>query len=253
MTKNTKKRERIVRCSGTAVVEAVPLLDREAREILEKLKFGNMMKVNLETLKRRDIIEAIYLKTEVVDGKIQIHISDEITIDVTIKRIEEILGLPRNEEGESVHLPESAPNQVCDLFLQHPEIGKVATKNGGKSKPSLKNMLIGATDLKQLMMKVDSKMKVRCFLMILLNRLLMPASGFHLNDKQVKLAWDLDCVAQMDWCKLVFEDLSDCIKNKHIEATSFSGCSLVLLVSSFNSSFVLHCVWFLVSNDSCTG
>lgn len=118
------KKERIVRCSPRAVAEAVALLDEEARRILEEdLKFHNMMKVDLDSLKRRDIVEAIYHKTEVVDGKIEIHISDDITIEVTIKRIEEILGLPRGtEEGESVHLPASAPNLVCDLFLQHPEI-----------------------------------------------------------------------------------------------------------------------------------
>jgi hypothetical protein len=83
-------------------------------------------------------------------------------------------------------------------------------------------------------MKVDSKVKVRCFLMILLNRVVIPASGFHLNDKQASLAWDLDCVAKIDWCKLVFEHLSDSIKNKYKDS-DFSGCSLVLLVSSFNS------------------
>lgn len=102
-------------------------------------------------------------------------------------------------------------------------------------------MLIGATDLQKLMKMVDSKMKVRCFLMILLNRVLMPASGFHLNDKQATLAWDLDCVAKIDWCKLVFEHLSDCIEDLSdcdLEASTYSGCSLVLLVSSFNSSFV---------------
>jgi hypothetical protein len=61
-----------------------------------------MMKVDLDSLKRRDIVEAIYNKTEVVNGKIMIHISDNITIEVTIKKIEEILGLPRGtEEGES--------------------------------------------------------------------------------------------------------------------------------------------------------
>lgn len=241
MDKRTKKIERTVRCSGKEIAEAVPLLDVEARQILEALKFHNMMKVELQTLKRRDIVEAIYQKTEVVDDKIEIHISDDITIDVTIERIEEILGLPRNEEGESVQLPASAPNLVCDLFLQHPEIGKVATNKGGKSKTNLKSMLIGANDLKKLMGKVDSKMKARLFLMILLNRLLMPASGFHLNDKQVKLAWDLDCVAKMDWCKLVFEDLSDCIKNKDLEATTYSGCAPVLLVSSSFVSFLPFC------------
>jgi hypothetical protein len=239
MNKRTKKIERNVRCSGKEIARAVPVLDAKARQILEALKFHNMMKVKLGTLKKRDIVEAIYEKTEVVDEKIEIHISDNKTIDVTIERIEEILGLPQNEEGESVQLPASAPSLVCDLFLKHPEIGKVA--KGGKSKTNLKSMLIGPNDLIKLMEKVDSKMKARLFLMILLNRLLMPASGFHLNDKQVKLAWDLDCVKKMDWCKLVFEDLSDCIKNKDLETKSYSGCALVLLVSSSFVSFLPFC------------
>jgi hypothetical protein len=174
----------------------------------------------------------------VVDDKIQIHISDDNTIDVTIERIEEILGLPRNEEGESVQLSASAPSQVCNLFLKHGKVDK-----GGKSKPNLKNMRIGASDLINLMEKgdLDPTMKARLFLMIVLNRLLMPASGFHLNEQQVKLAWDLDCVKKLDWCKLVFEDLSGCIKDKHHEPKSFSGCAIVLLVSSSFVSFLPFC------------
>jgi hypothetical protein len=238
MDKRTKKVERDVRCSGKEVARAVPILDAEAKQILEDLKFHNMMKVEVETLKRRDIVEAIYGKTEVVDDKIQIHISDDNTIDVTIERIEEILGLPRNEEGESVQLPASAPSQVCNLFLKHGKVDK-----GGKSKPNLKNMRIGASDLINLMEKgdLDPTMKARLFLMIVLNRLLMPASGFHLNEQQVKLAWDLDCVKKLDWCKLVFEDLSGCIKDKHHEPKSFSGCAIVLLVSSSFVSFLPFC------------
>jgi hypothetical protein len=41
------------------------LWDEEARRILEEdLKFHNMMKVDLDSLKRRDIVEAIYNKIE---------------------------------------------------------------------------------------------------------------------------------------------------------------------------------------------
>lgn len=97
---------------------------------------------------------------------------------------------------------------------------------------------IGASDLLGLMDVVDTKMKVRCFLMIVLNRLLIPSSGFHLNDRQAQIAWDLGSVEKIDWCKLVFEDLKDCIKNRRNDTDNCSGCSIVLLVSSFNSSFV---------------
>jgi hypothetical protein len=153
---------------------------------------------------------------------------------VTVKRIEEILGLPRGIEGEEVILPKSAHKQVLDLFLRYPD----TLNKDVPSKPNFKNSLIGAKNLINLMKKVpDSKDKVRCFLMVLLNRVLIPASGFYLNERQAALAWDLECVAKTDWCKVVFDDLSDCIVNKHSD-TNFSGCSLVLVVSSFNSSFV---------------
>jgi len=159
-----------------------------------------------------------------------------MTIDVTIERIEQILGLPRGtEEGKSVTLPTSAPNQVIDLFLQH---GKSKKAIPSAKKPTLKNMAIGAADLLDLMEVVDTKMKVRCFLMIVLNKFLIPSSGSHLNDRQAQIAWDLDSVVKIDWCKLVFEDLKDCIKNRYDDNNNCSGCSIVLLVSSFNSSFV---------------
>jgi hypothetical protein len=227
--------DRKVKCSLKAVAQAVGFLGDEATRILkDDLKFHNMMGLDLDSLKRRDIVEIIYNRTEVVDGTIVTHISNEQRIVVTVKRIEEILGLPRGIEGEEVILPKSAHKQVLDLFLQYPD----TLNKDVPSKPNFKNSLIGAKNLINLMKKVpDSKDKVRCFLMVLLNRVLIPASGFHLNERQAALAWDLECVAKTDWCKVVFDDLSDCIVNKHSD-TNFSGCSLVLVVSSFNSSFV---------------
>uniref|UniRef100_K3Z309 Ubiquitin-like protease family profile domain-containing protein n=1 Tax=Setaria italica TaxID=4555 RepID=K3Z309_SETIT len=218
--------DRKVKCSLKAVAQAVGFLGDEATRILkDDLKFHNMMGLDLDSLKRRDIVEIIYNRTEVVDGTIVTHISNEQRIVVTVKRIEEILGLPCGIEGEEVILPKSAHKQVLDLFLQYPD----TLNKDVPSKPNFKNSLIGAKNLINLMKKVpDSKDKVRCFLMVLLNRVLIPASGFHLNERQAALAWDLECVAKTDWCKVVFDDLSDCIVNKHRD-TNFSGCSLVLL------------------------
>lgn len=231
---------RDLRWSAKIVGSAVKILEKdpEAKRILqEDLKFGNMMMVNLDTLRRRDIIETIYNNSQwdKEGGKIVTRING-VTIDVTIERIEQILGLPRGtEEGKSVTLPTSASNQVIDLFLQH---GKCKKAIPSAKKPTLKYMAIGASDLLGLMDVVDTKMKVRCFLMIVLNRLLIPSSGFHLNDRQAQIAWDLGSVEKIDWCKLVFEDLKDCIKNRRNDTDNCSGCSIVLLVSSFNSSFV---------------
>ncbi|OQU80749.1 hypothetical protein SORBI_3007G179332 [Sorghum bicolor] len=162
-----------------------------------------------------------------------------MTIDVTIERIEQILGLPRGtEEGKSVTLPTSAPNQVIDLFLQH---GKSKKAIPSAKKPTLKNMAIGAADLLDLMEVVDTKMKVRCFLMIVLNKFLIPSSGSHLNDRQAQIAWDLDSVVKIDWCKLVFEDLKDCIKNRHDDNNNCSGCSIVLLIAVFEALVPSKC------------
>lgn len=230
---------RDVRCSPKIVGQAVQTLEKdpEAKRILqEDLKFGNILMVNLDTLRRRDIIETIYNNSQWDEegGKIVTRING-VTIDVTIERIEQILGLPRGtEEGKSVTWPTSASNQVIDLFRKHDKCKKDIPL---AKKPTLKYMAIGASELLKLMDVVDTEMKVRCFLMIVLNKFLIPSSGFHLNDRQAQIAWDLDSVQKIDWCKLVFEDLKDCIENRRDDTNTCSGCSIVLLVSSFNSSF----------------
>ncbi|XP_021320615.1 uncharacterized protein LOC110437004 isoform X2 [Sorghum bicolor] len=89
---------------------------------------------------------------------------------------------------------------------------------------------------------VDTKMKVRCFLMmIVLNKFLIPSSGSHLNDRQAQIAWDLDSVVKIDWCKLVFEDLKDCIKNRYDDNNNCSGCSIVLLIVVFEALVPSKC------------
>jgi hypothetical protein len=107
-------------------------------------------------------------------------------------------------------------------------------------KPTLKSLKIGATEITELMKKIDDpKMKVRCFFMILMNQVLMSRAGFYLCEKQVQYAWDLECVSKIDWCKVVYENLSVCILEMSLlKDNTYPGYSLILLVSSFNSSFV---------------
>jgi hypothetical protein len=72
-----------------------------------------------------------------------------------------------------------------------------------------------------------------------MNQVLMSRAGFYLCEKQVQYAWDLECVSKIDWCKVVYENLSVCIlEMSQLKDNTYPGYSLILLVSSFNSSFV---------------
>jgi hypothetical protein len=68
---------------------------------------------------------------------------------------------------------------------------------------------------------------------------LMPWAGFYLCEKKGQYAWDLECASKIDWWRVVYADLTICIlERSRLKDNTYLGCSLILLASSLNSSFV---------------
>jgi hypothetical protein len=84
----------------------------------------------------------------------------------------------------------------------------------------------------------DDELSIRCFFLILFNRLLFPSASWGITNNEVLMTSNMSRMADIDWCQVVYTDLCDAVTRWHkrnktnITATIY-GCSLIVLVSNF--------------------
>jgi hypothetical protein len=117
---------------------------------------------------------------------------------------------------------------------------KVKTKDGKKSRKE-KETRIKLDIFIQYMKGVrDVDKQVKCFLCILMNRLLLPTTSDYITGENIAFCSDLERMEKQDWCKIVCQRLKDGIsewmRKKGKENASDvvpTGCTAVLLVRIF--------------------
>jgi hypothetical protein len=82
----------------------------------------------------------------------------------------------------------------------------------------------------------DDELSIICFFLILFNRLLFPSTSWGITNNEVLMIGNMDCMADIDWCQLVYTDMCDAASRWHRRSTTnitttFYGCSLIILVS----------------------
>jgi hypothetical protein len=90
----------------------------------------------------------------------------------------------------------------------------------------------------------DDELSIRCFFLILFNRLLFPSASWGITNNEVLMTSNMARMADIDWCQLVYTDLCDAAtrwhkRNKTNITTTIYGCSLIVLVSNF----FVYCVY----------
>jgi hypothetical protein len=93
----------------------------------------------------------------------------------------------------------------------------------------------------------DDELSIRCFFLILFNRLLFPSASWGITNNEVLMTSNMARMADIDWCQLVYTDLCDAAarwhkRNKTNITTTIYGCSLIVLVSNF---FCLLCIYMI--------
>ena len=82
-------------------------------------------------------------------------------------------------------------------------------------------------------LSLDIDLIVRCFFVVVLDRLLLPQTTFYLSSGTLEAVTDLDKLKTADWSHLIFENLkssvAECPKDK---TKPISGCTNVLMVST---------------------
>jgi hypothetical protein len=79
----------------------------------------------------------------------------------------------------------------------------------------------------------DDDLSIRCFFLILFNRLFSPTSSWSISNNKVLMTEDMDRLPHIDWCQLVFNDLCEATakwhkrNTNHVTVTIY-GCSIVV-------------------------
>jgi len=85
---------------------------------------------------------------------------------------------------------------------------------------------------------LDIDLIVRCFFVVVLDRLLLPQTTFYLSSGTLETVTNLDKLKTVDWSHLIFENLkssvAECPKDK---TKLILGCTNVLMVSTNGHNF----------------
>jgi hypothetical protein len=98
----------------------------------------------------------------------------------------------------------------------------------------------------------DDDLTIRCFFLILFNRLLFPTASWGITNHEVLVTEEMHHFHETDWCQLIFNDLCEAAKKWHNRSTTnvsttIYGCSIVVLVSiefllcTFIAILFAHC------------
>jgi hypothetical protein len=82
----------------------------------------------------------------------------------------------------------------------------------------------------------DDDLSIRCFFLILFNRLMFPTSSWGISNHEVLLTEEMDRYHETDWYHLILNDLCEAAHKRHTRSTTsvsmtIYGCSIVILVS----------------------
>jgi hypothetical protein len=157
-----------------------------------------------------------------------LRIGPDKELKITKQTVHQILGLPNLGGGKPLNIDEA--NAVATLR---------ASLNISKDEFVISKLQ------DRLRLGQDDDLSIRCFFLILFNRLLFPTTSWSISFNEVLLTEEMERFPQIDWCHLIFSDLCEAAQRWHnmsinnLSATIY-GCSIIVLVSfKINSANLL--------------
>jgi hypothetical protein len=143
----------------------------------------------------------------------------EKELKITKDTVHLILGVPNHGGGKPLGIDEAvtASNLRVELGLAKDKFNVTLLEN-------------------HLRKGEDDDLTIRCFFLILFNRLLFPTASWGITNHEVLLTEEMHRFHGTDWCQLIFNDLCEAAKKWHNRSTTnvsttIYGCSIVVLVS----------------------
>ncbi|KAL6600583.1 hypothetical protein ACP70R_045383 [Stipagrostis hirtigluma subsp. patula] len=220
------------RLSLPYIRDAALQLTKDAAEEIRQLEFGSMLDFTLDWIPYKLLVHLMN-HCEVTPDSVHLVVGEK-KFPVTPERVHEILGLPLG--GDEVVVPswtrKVRKRQELNNYL-------------GISVPGVDSTKIFAlpSQVIEHMKGVDKYTQIRCFLMIVIGKLLAPGTGNYIGGEEFDLIANLDTsedlkiFSKKDWSKYVCNKIRSALEKFHdteIKETTSSvfvpGCGVVLLI-----------------------
>ena len=174
----------------------------------------------------------MFLMDRLDPDTLTLHFSDNKCLKITTHSIQCVLGLPNR--GTNIVVP--------DKQIQKAALCKLKQKLCIDQGVDVKVQDLIAQIAKD---KKGDDFAIRCFLMILLNKMLLPGTTDYITGKEAAITEDITRLRSVNWPKLIFDDISHASKLWHSKKTgatspSIHGCVLFLIVSIKAFFFTLN-------------
>ena len=206
-----------MRCNPQDVIASINILNERQREAIRRKGFSTILDMTVDALCSRSHLQWLMDKLDPKDMTIRPGPGKELKITKDIVHL--ILGVPNHGGGKPLGIDEAvaASNLRAELGVAKDEFNVAFLQD-------------------RLRKGEDDDLSIRCFFLILFNRLLFPTASWGITYHEVLLTEEMHRFHEIDWCQLIFNDLCEAAKKWHNRittnvSTTIYGCSIVVLVS----------------------
>ncbi|XP_062213152.1 uncharacterized protein LOC133914001 [Phragmites australis] len=185
--KDGKKGKLMSRCNPKDVLEAIRSLSDDQVAEIRRLGWGKFLEIKIDAVESRELY--CFLMDHIDIVHMNLILSHDKILPISAQSIHIVLGLP----------------------IGGGELTFTKTKEITNAKKDLFDMLGEKLSIERLKLEVSKgladELSLRCFFMIVFNRLLFPTSSYDVSNNDVRLTMDMSKIGEVDWCKLVVEDI----------------------------------------------
>ena len=206
-----------IRCIPQDVLETIAIMNQRQRQAAARKGLSDILDMTLDAIGSRSHLCWLMDKLDPKDMTIRPGPGKELKITKETVRL--ILGVPCAGGGKP--------------------LGVDATAAADRLRSSLgltKDEFTVAKLQDRLRLGEDDDLSIRCFFLILFNRLLFPSASWNISNTEVLLTEKMDRFPEIDWCHLTFVGICDGAQAWHQRtttntSTTIYGCYIVVLVS----------------------
>ncbi|KAL6850318.1 hypothetical protein ACP4OV_020945 [Aristida adscensionis] len=205
-----------VRCNPGDVVFAISMLSPDQHAAIAALGFGQL---EVDALESRSLLP--WIMDRIDPDTMKIRINDEKILPITPLHISLVLGLPNS--GRSLKSYDWTESVLARKKLLH---DLKLENNDPIDKWRLLEEICES--------RVDT-LSLRCFFMILFNRMLFPTSSGNMDSSDIMKSLDVESFGEIDWSQSVFDDIKIAVRKWHDRNTrqltqTIFGCAIFLIV-----------------------
>uniref|UniRef100_A0A452ZJ08 Uncharacterized protein n=2 Tax=Aegilops tauschii subsp. strangulata TaxID=200361 RepID=A0A452ZJ08_AEGTS len=239
-TKNDEKKKKkkcrpTIRCAPEFIKSAIEILKDCQRKRIKKLGFGWVLSLTVDALRTRNL--PVFLMDNTSESLV-INVGTQGGLKITPHAVHCVLGLPNG----GIDPPPFSCAQKREQLLTLKKLLGV---------PKQKNI-----DFEVLYQRIrlggDDDLTIRCFIIIVFNRLLFPTTSKYITGRDAAWTSDLHNLPNIDWCKVLVDDISHAViswKSKRLAYPKRLANSKKLSEPTLSlTSCTLFCIIFYLDN-----